>query len=298
MTTPILFRAARLTVGAVCLLAVGCSQVDDAPPVATVSFTASRTQVPLNSPLDLTYRFEVAPDAAIDDDYRVFVHVLDDQGDLIWTDDHDPSVPTSEWQPGQVVEYTRTRFVPTFPYIGEATVEIGLYRDADRLPLQGPDEADRESVERSYTVGTLEILPMSENVFVYNISGWHPAEFAPEDPTREWEWTQKVATLGFANPRRDVTLYLDYDARPDVFPDAPQQVTVSADHNAVETFAADSIDRTLRRIPISAEQLGTGDVAEVRLEVDRSFIPSELSGGGRDSRELGIRVYHKFIEVR
>jgi len=289
---------AGLALGLACGLSTACSEADDAPPVASVSFSASSTRVPLNSPVDLTYRFEVAPDAAIDGDYRVFVHIKDDQGDIVWTDDHDPPVPTSAWQPGQVIEYTRTPFVPVFPYIGPATVEVGLYRDADRLSLQGPDEADRESVDRSYTVGAFEILPMSENVFLINMSGWHPAEFSPEDPSVEWEWTQKVAAMSFRNPRRDVTLFLDYDARPDIFPDRPQQVTVYAGHTPIETFAADQVDRTLLRIPIAADALGTEDMAEVRLDVDRTFVPSDMPAGGRDDRELGIRVYHKFIQVR
>jgi hypothetical protein len=92
-----------------------------------VSFSASKARVPLAAPIDLTYRFNVAPNAAISGDYRVFVHMLDDNGNPIaWNDDHDPKPPTSQWKPGQTVEYTHTVFVPVSPYVGDATVEVGL----------------------------------------------------------------------------------------------------------------------------------------------------------------------------
>jgi len=92
--------------------------------------------------------------------------------------------------------------------------------------------------------------------------------------------------------------YLEFDARTDVFPDQPQQVTVYSGSAAVDTFPANESAQSLRRIPISAAQLGTADMAELRIEVDKTFIPAKLPSGGRDARELGIRVYHAFVEGR
>jgi hypothetical protein len=277
--------------------ASACAKRDTAPPVATVAFAASQTRVAQGSPVDLTYEFDVAPDAVITGDYRVFVHVDDTDGKVLWTDDHQPPIPTSQWKPGQKIRYTRTVFVPVYPYVGEATIELGLYKGNDRLPLKGPDPADRTSTSRSYRVGTLQLLDQSSNVFLVYKSGWHPAEYAPDSPTIDWQWTQKSAVISFRNPRHDVMFYLQYDARPDVF-DHPQQVTVTAGDQTVETFSADHRDRTLLRIPISAAQLGTGDMAEIRLDVDRTFVPANLPGGAKDPRELGIRVYHAFIGDR
>ena len=57
------------------------------------------------------------------------------------------------------------------------------------------------------------------------MDGWHPAENDVKNPQDEWKWTKKSSTISFKNPKKDVTLYLDYDARPDLFP-APQQVTL------------------------------------------------------------------------
>jgi len=288
--------SAVLTAG--CVAVSGCEKGDQAPPVASVSVTTNRPSVALGAPIELTYKFEPAQGASIRGDYKVFVHINRDDGSTIWNDDHDlpAGQQTSEWKPGQTIQYTRTRFVPAFSYIGEATIRVGLYKDNERLPLSGKDPADRESPERSYKVGTLEFLPRSESIQLIKLSGWYPTEFG--DNSAEWQWIQKLALLSLKNPRRDVLLYLEYDGRPDLFPDKPQQVTVSVGQTAVETFPVEGKGVQLRKIPLTVAQLGNGDMTEIRLEVDRTFTPAKQPGGSKDSRELAIRVYHAFVEPR
>ncbi len=296
--------ATRQVMGAagLCLAAAvtGCAAGDPAPPVASVSLALNRQSAPLGGPIELTYRFELAQGASISGDYKVFVHVTRDDGTTIWTDDHDlpAGMQTSGWKAGQSVQYTRTRFVPTFSYLGEATIRVGLYKDDERLPLSGPDQADRDSPERSYKVATLDLLPRSESIQVIRLGGFHPGEVAPDDPAVEWQWTQKLALLTLRNPRRDVVLYLEYDGRPDLFADAPQQVTVSVGQTAIETFPIVTKGTALKKIPLTVAQLGTGDMVEVRIDVDRTFVPAKQPGGSRDTRELGIRVFHAFVEPR
>jgi hypothetical protein len=185
-----------------------------------------------------------------------------------------------------------------YPYLGDAIVRVGLYKDSDRLPLEGPDAADKGSPGREYKVATLQLLPSSENIFLQFKSGWHPTESAPEDPLRQWQWTRRSAVLAFKNPRRDVRLYLDYDARVDLFPDRPQDITIYSRDLPVTTFPAGNANAVLRRIDITAAQLGTDDLSELRIEVDRPFVPTAVVPGAKDTRELGIRVYHVFVEPR
>ena len=265
-----------------------CSRKEaDQGAVATPSFAISRDRVAIGSPVKLTYRFQVAPDARFDGDYWVFVHVLNPDGDQLWTDDHLPPTPTTQWKPGSTVEYTRTVFVPNYPYIGEAEVRVGLYsqQTGKRLPLSGTVATRNE-----YIVGKFQLLPQSENVFLIYKEGWHPAEVAADNPASEWQWTQKKATVSFRNPKRDANFYVEYDARLDRFP-SPQQVTVRVGEETVGTFQADAKDKKLLIFPIRAPQFGAGDMAEVSLEVDKTFSP-----GGGDTRELGIRVFHTFVE--
>ena len=277
----------------VCALAVlvtACSREEPAqPPVATPTVTLSKDSAAIGSPLKITYKFEVLPDAKFEGDYAVFVHVMDPDGEMLWQDDHHPSVPTSQWRPGQTVEYTRTVFIPNKPYIGEAIVRVGLYNPSNgrRVSLKG-EEASRQE----YVVSRFRLLPQSENIFLIYKDGWHGREIDPNDPASEWEWTKKTATLSFRNPKRDSTFYLEFDARPDLF-NPPQQITVSTGGQPLATFPADSKDKTLRMIPVTAAQLGTGDMVELTIDIDRTFTPA-----AGDSRELGIRVFHAFVEPK
>lgn len=292
-------RARIIAAAALASVSIACGGGAPAPPVVSAALSVSKPRLPLGAPVDFTYRFELLPSASIDGDYHVLVHVKNPAGDILWQDDHDPPRATSTWKPGEAVEYTRTRFVPVVPYLGDATIEVGLYRDDERLPLEGPNPpSERESAQRSYKLATLHLLPTSESVFVIYKTGWHPDEFAAENPAVSWKWMQKTGVLSVRNPRKDVTLYLEYDARPDIFPEGPQQITVAIGDQTVTTFPAASAAPALVRVPISAAELGTTDMTDIRLELDRTFVPARLPAGGRDVRELGVRVYHAFVEER
>lgn len=266
----------------------------EGPPVATPSVTVSRDRAPAGAPVEITYRFQVASDAHIDADYRVMLHVVDSDEERMWDDDHEPPVPTSQWQPGQVIEYTRTVFVPVFPYIGEAGLHIGLYApDGGRLPLQGEHIG-----QRAYRVGRIELLPQTENLFTVFRDGWHLAEVAGANALVEWQWTKKDATLAFKNPMRDVTFYLDVDCPGGGYV-GPQEITVSVAGQPVETFTLQPHERVLRRILISAAQLGNAEIGEILISVDKVFIPAQVpAANSTDPRELGVRVFHAFVEPR
>ena len=115
--------ATACVVAALSVIAAACSEPEDTtPPVGTMQVSLSRPKVALGSPVEVTYKFTLAPSAPSLGQRRVFVHFLDADEELMWTDDHDPVIPTSRWTPGQKVQYTRTVFMPIFPYHGPATV--------------------------------------------------------------------------------------------------------------------------------------------------------------------------------
>lgn len=268
----------------------GCSRKpENEPAVATPSLSLNKDRVPIGSAVTLTYKFQVAQGASFDKSYYVFAHVLDPEGEQMWTDDHLPPTPTTNWKPGQTIEYKRTVFVPNYPYIGPAVVRLGLYDVASgqRLVLNA-EEASR----REYIVTRFQVLPSSENIFLLYKDGWHQAEVDPKNPATEWQWTKKAAVLSFQNPKKDCTLYLEYDARVDRF-NPPQQVTLRIGDQSIAQFAADTKGPTLKTFPLTAAQLGTGDMVNLSIDVDRTFTP-----GGGDPRELGIRVFHAYVEPK
>jgi hypothetical protein len=286
-----------LAIGAALALVACGRRAPDAAPVATPTVTFKNPRVPLGSPVEITYRFQVAPNAPkFDDNYRVLVHFLDSDDELIWTDDHEPSSPTSQWKPGQVIEYTRTTFVPINQagYVGEAAVHVGLYstKGQKRLPLAGQHAGQLE-----YRAATIQLLPTSENIFILFKDGWHPSETAPDNSSFEWQWTKKVATLSFRNPRKPSTFYLNGDNSSTLA--GPQTIQVKVNGHVVDTIPVTPKTPFLHKTPLTADQLGTGDMVDVALEVDKTFVPAlNPSANNRDPRELGVRIFHAFVESK
>src|SRR5499427_5939863 len=280
-------RTVAVALAALAVLTVdmaGCRKKEaPAPPVATPSLTLSHDKAPLGSPLDIHYKFVVASDAHFPEDYRVMVHVVDADEELIFAFDHNPPVPTTQWKPGQTIEYTNTVFIPIYPYVGEASIQIGLHstQTQKRQPLAGEDVG-----QRAYKVARIQLQPQTENVFTVFKDGWHPAEVAEHNAMVEWQWTKKQATLSFKNPKKDCLLYLDVDNPGSVFNEG-QRVQVSLDGKAVDEFTLQPKQPELRRVALQAAQLGTADMAELVISVDKTYVPAAINAAGsKDPREL------------
>jgi hypothetical protein len=269
------------------------SSTDTSPAVASAEVAVSRPRVAQGSPVDLTYRFKVASDMSALPKQRVFVHIVDADEELMFTDDHDPPTPTTAWKAGQTVEYSRTMFVPMYPYVGPAKIIVGVYDSASntRVKLGNTDRGDR-----SYSVADFELLPQTENVYLIYKDGWHPAEVAPDNPSTEWKWTKKEATVAFRNPKRDSTFIVQMD-NPSRMPSAASEVELRLGDQVLGTVPVSADESPVRKFPLSAAQLGTGDMVEIRLIANRTFVPAlEPSIKSGDARELGVRVFHAFIQ--
>lgn len=283
-------RSARWTAAACVLAAFGCNGAPT--PVATIALGVDRAAAPLGAPVDLQFRFTVAShlESGLPEDYRVFVHFLDDREDVLWTEDHDPPVPTSEWRPGQSVEYERRLNIPLYPYVGEAIIAAGLYSTADgsRVPLAGDDLG-----QLAYRVASIRLDPQHESSFISYGEGWHSAEFSGDG--RQWRWTAGRGVLSFRNPNSDVRLVLEFDGRPGIF-DAAPRLSLAIGDRVVREVAIDTnqMMRIVEDIP--AADLGNGDFVDLELRVDRTFTPADLDGGAPDSRELGVRVFYTYVE--
>jgi hypothetical protein len=275
--------------------AASCSSTEDtSPAVATAEVALSRSRVAQGSPVDITYRFQ--PTTTVPPgNYRVFVHVVDADEELMWTDDHIPPTQPGEWQAGQQVEYSRTMFVPMYPYIGPAKVIVGVYDIGSnaRLKLGNADRGDR-----SYQVANFELLPQTENVYLIYKDGWHPAEVAPENQSIEWKWTRKEATLAFRNPKRDATFIVQVD-NPAQGPSAATEIDVRLGGQSLAVIPVGPADAPVRKIDLTAAQLGITDMVEITLVANRTFVPAlEPGAKSSDTRELGARVFHAFIQPK
>jgi hypothetical protein len=291
-------RAAPLALTLALAGTVACGRgSDEAPPVATPTVTLNKTRASLGSPIEVTYKFVVAPGARFDKDYKVFVHFLNAEDDQMWTDDHDPPRPTRTWKPGETIEYTRTVFVPSYPYNGRTTVVAGLYSPSDnsRAPLAAKDRG-----MRAYDVAGFELVPQGENVFlIYKDETWHPVEDARDNGAISGRWSKRTGVIAFRNPRRDSTFYLHLDGRPDLQPISPQNVTVSIGSQVLDRFTLNDKETVLRKIAIPAAAFGNADTVEITIDAGSSFVPKATpAANSQDPRELGVRVFHAFIEPR
>ena len=270
------------------LVAVACAGPGPAEPVAVPSFEVKTPHVSIGSPVQATLTFSVLPNAVFDEEYRVFLHFLRDDGTLMWAADHAPPRPTTEWRPGDTIEYTRTFLVPLYPYLGDADVSMGLYstEDRTRLPLDGDHVG-----QLAYRVGRLRLLPEAENIRLRYRSGWHP----PEDDSTgaQWRWSAKVGVISFDNPRRDSVLYLNVRGV-QASDDEPPTLSVFVGDRLADRFEIVSDD--LREIPLSASLLGPMDEVELRLEVAHTVVPAELPVlDNPDTRMLGVQVLQAYL---
>jgi hypothetical protein len=77
----------------------------------------------------------------------------------------------------------------------------------------------------------------------------------------------------------------------------PQQVKVTIGSDTLDDFQVTPKNEVLRKIPIRAAQLGAADMSEVRIAVDKTFVPASVTkGASKDTRELGVRVFRAFIQ--
>ena len=271
----------------------GCGSGVSDDPVAAVTVQLDRSVVPLGGPVTVALQFVVPSDLEpLNEDLRVMVHFLDSNGDMMWAEDHEPSVPTSQWQPGQTISYTRRARVPMYPYVGEAVVAVGLYSPAtgERWALTGDPLG-----QRAYRAASVFLEPQSESSLVYYQDGWHSDETDPESNLL-WRWTTDHGSLSFRNPGSDAILYLELAGRPDLF-ETGQRVEVRVGDDAVYEIQLDSEEHQFHEIPLDVAQLGEAEAVTLDLYVDQTFVPASVPGGSSaDLRNLGVRVFYAFLE--
>ena len=271
-----------------------CASEDIRVPVATATVNIDRDHVPAGGPLQLTFRFELQPASPrLDANYRVLVRFLGPGGELLWSADHDPPTPTTDWRASQVVTYKRLLIVPVRTFPGATTIAVGLSlpRAEGRLPLSGAE------IENGlYRVASVDIGP--HDTLLHYGDGWHPRE-QTRDGLTEWRWTTKEAELAFQNPRCDVRLHLLYAGRPSLF-DRPVRATVRIGERELRHLTIDRVGPRFSTLFLDAADLGSADEVHLNLVIDKTFVPSLLptaSPDRGDDRELGIRVWYAFLEA-
>lgn len=130
-------------------------------------------------------------------------------------------------------------------------------------------------------------------VLVESRDGWYDRETAAGST---WRWSGQAATLSFPNPRTSAVLHLDYDARAELFEQAPRTLTITVSGQVAHSFVSDAVGRQRIDVLLPAAVLGADDRVDVQIAVDRPFVPANMTAGSQDNRELGIQVYRAAVE--
>ena len=114
----------------------------------------------------------------------------------------------------------------------------------------------------------------------------------------QWQWTKKEATFTFKNPKKDSTFYFDVDNPGSVLKE-PQHVQLTVNGQPLTDFTLEPGKRELKRIPIKADQMGPSEMVDLQIAVDKSYVPALMAAANnKDPRELGVRVFHAFVDPR
>lgn len=264
------------------------AEVNDIVPKIEVN----RARAPLGSAIEVTYTWQLEPTAKkLAQDHRAFVHFLDSHRVMLFEDDHVPVPPVGQWEPGKTYSYTRTKFIPIYPYVGDVEIRVGLEPVArgERVALKAEDAGLRE-----YRVGKMELLPQTENIFLVYKEGWHNPESSAQNPSLERTWTKKDALVSFKNPKKDVVILLEADTNSKAF-SQPPVLTVAVGNKTGLVVPIENSDVFLKKIRVKAADLGQEEWVDLRLSMNQSFIPKEKGVNSTDDRELGLMVYHLYV---
>lgn len=274
---------------ALLLLPAGCRKARTSLDVAPEARQLYGT-IPATGPLEVTYIWTVSDNfTPVEKDFAVFIHFWGENDDLHWQDDHMPPVPTSRWQPGQTIEYTRIHFLPRNVPQEEITLTMGLYDAAgtgEKVRLEG-----RQTHRLEYEVSRFEVVPPDQLPEIVYEEGWYNREFVPGQPDGAvWRWSRGEAHCQLENPRRPASVYIEAQAPVELL-GQPQTVIIEVDGEVLTSFEVDDTERFLKKFPLPEQMIRDQQFLPMTLTAGPAVVPKDVTAGG-DERELGLKVYN------
>ena len=248
--------------------------------------------LPAGHPLDMRYEWTPASDFSPPaDDYKVFVHIVDPEGNIVMQDDHYPPVPTSQWQPGETVSYQHWLYPHDESPPEHLDFYIGLYDGESAEQVKVPVKWENALNERP-RVHRLTIRREDLSGQPVRVEGWHGKE--SPNPEQSWYWMERRSVSAFDNPRGPAILHLRIHC-PVGEVGGAQTVTISVGDTEVTTLEVTDATPFTERIEVPASVMGDGDWIELTIAVDKWFVPAELDPESQDKRELGLQVFGLYM---
>ncbi|HXW70819.1 MAG TPA: hypothetical protein VEK34_05180 [Methylocella sp.] len=89
--------------------------------------------------------------------WEIFVHFTDQNGNIIWQDDHNPTTPTSQWSSAWYQDGPRFLNVPSSVPAGVYDIRVGLYNTSWQRYSLNPGTGVTVDNQLRYTVGTITV---------------------------------------------------------------------------------------------------------------------------------------------
>ena len=174
----------------------------------------------------------------------------------------------------------KTVFVPVYPYVGEAAIQVGLHstKDQKRLPLAGEDVG-----QNAYRVARMQLLPQTETC----------SPSSRRAGTRLKSPTRTRCRMAVDEEGRDAVVQEPEEGRavllrrwtiPAARSTSRSTVQVSLGGQVVDEFTLQPKQPVLRKIPLQAAQLG-----DRRHGGAPDLGGQDLRAGCRDRRAARIR---------
>ena len=112
--------------------------------------------------------------------------------------------------------------------------------------------------------------------------------------TRQWRWMGSRGLVQFRNPRGPAPLHLRALSPVD-FVGGNQSVSIKMGDREIDWFTRTDSSSYLLYFDVPDEELGDGDWVELTIEVDKVFVPAQVTEGSTDTRELGLQVFWMYL---
>ena len=218
---------------------------------------------------------------------RVKAHFTDQNGDVYWQDDHQPSPEITEWEAGTSYKYKRVVYIPLIPRITEIKCLVGFFDPINpRMTYNINGELFRKD---KYSVNSLTVSPprrpedLPGSKIKYG-SGWYDLERNAVSKEQH-RWMSGRAICELVNPKRDAELYCDCWIPTGQFEDASSVMITINDNPIIKTQKFSEEFTIYESIPSNI--FGDKDVVKMEIVTDQTYVPMN-EGMGEDTRELGI----------
>ncbi len=245
-----------------------------------------KSALPTGGPLELIYRWQVPTAAEPDssDDFHVLAHFWGEDGEILWQDDHQPPIPTSQWHPGSTIEYSRIHFVSDSIPPGEITLTTGLYdqQSGQKIRLAGNEESEHKL---EYGMTRLELLPADRLPIIVYGEGWYNWETGKQNDDY-WRWCRGEAVCWVESPDGPCSLFMEVQA-PVQMLDSAQRVTLEVEGTPVATLELENPWWVVKKIPIPEALTRDRGCFRLKLIMDKVVTPVEPEKS-TPGRELGL----------